>query len=172
MEFSYQLKIPKERIAVIIGKNGETKKMLEEEGKIKVVVDSEEGIVSISSDDSLNLYSMRSVVMAIGRGFNPDVAKYLMKTDYALEILNLNDYGTSQQFGRLKGRVIGAKGKGRGTIEELTECSISVYGKTIGIIGRQEDVGQAVRAIEMLLEGSMHKSVFAMLEKWRRQNKH
>ncbi len=169
MEFNYQLKIPKERIAVVIGKNGETKKMLEEEGKIRMNVDSEEGIIGIYSNDSIRLYVMKGVISAIGRGFNPEIAKYLLKTDYAFELLNLNDYGTPQQHGRLKGRVIGAKGKGRETIEQLTECNISVYGKTIGIIGRQENVGMAVRAVEMLLEGSMHKSVYAILEKWRRQ---
>lgn len=169
MEFNYQLKIPKERIAVIIGKSGETKKMLEEEGKIQIDVDSEEGIVSISSDDSIGLFTMKGVVAAIGRGFNPEIAKYLLKTDYAFELLNLNDYAQPGQHGRLKGRVIGAKGKGRETVEQLTECSISVYGKTIGIIGRQDNCGMAKKAVEMLLEGSLHKTVYAMLEKWRRQ---
>jgi ribosomal RNA assembly protein len=72
---------------------------------------------------------------------------------------------------RLKGRVIGAKGKARKAIEELTQTNISVYGKTIAIIGEIQNVGTARRAIESLLMGSMHATVFKWLEKQRRDKR-
>ena len=37
-----ELKIPKERIAVLIGKDGEVKSRLEEKGKVKIDIDSKE----------------------------------------------------------------------------------------------------------------------------------
>ena len=70
---------------------------------------------------------------------------------------------------RLKGRVIGQEGKSRKIIEGLTETYISVYGKTISIIGQAENVSVARRAIESLLAGSNHATVYRWLEKKRRE---
>lgn len=168
-EYSYQLKIPKERIPVLIGIKGTVKKDLEQISKTAINIDSKEGDVNLTGDDSIKLYILKDVILAIGRGFNPDIAKLLFKQDYSLEFLNMLDYAHSKNdLPRVKGRVIGSEGKSRKTIEELTECYISVYGKTIGIIGEIEFVILAKRAVEMLLEGSPHSSVYRWLEKQRR----
>ncbi len=165
-EYSYELKIPHERIAVLIGKEGSTKKKIEEEAKATLDID-EEGNVTISGDDAMHLFICREIVRAIGRGFNPNVALFLLKTDYVLEILSLRDVAgkSHNTMERLKGRVIGEKGKSRRVIEELTGCHISVYGKTIGIIGEASDVHLAHQAVGMLLQGSMHRTVYKFLEK-------
>ena len=130
-EFSYQVKIPKDRIAVLIGKKGEIKKLLEENTKTKINVDSEDGDVSVSGEDALSLYCTRNIIRAIGRGFNPEIAMLLLKQDYAFEMINLPEYNKPSQFRRIKGRVIGTEGKSRRLIEEQTECYISVYVKTV-----------------------------------------
>lgn len=172
LEFSYELKIPKERVAVLIGKKGETKKKIEETAKVKLKIDSEEGDVIISGKDSIGLYSAREIVHAIARGFNPDLALQLLKHDYMMETIDLRDYAPSKNaMMRLKGRVIGMEGKSRRVIEELTETHISVYGKTISIIGEITLVGVAKNAVEKLLEGGMHAGVFRELEKKRRDMK-
>ena len=64
--------------------------------------------------------------------------------------------------------IIGKAGKARETIEELTECSISVYGKTIAIIGFCDNVSVCKRAVESLLSGSPHASIYKWLEKNRK----
>ena len=64
--------------------------------------------------------------------------------------------------------MIGAAGKSRKIIEELTETDICIFGKTIGIIGRAEDVTIARHAIESLLKGSTHSAVYRWLERQRR----
>ena len=173
MEYNYELKLPKERIAVLIGKNGEVKKRIEEETKTEIKIDSKEGDIFIKGEDALNLFTAREVITAIGRGFNPEIAELLLKGDYGLEIINITEFtGKSKStMMRLKGRVIGKEGKSRKTIEELTECYITVYGKTIGIIGRPEDLANARRAVESLLQGSPHANVYKWLEKRRREAK-
>jgi ribosomal RNA assembly protein len=168
-EFSYEIKIPKDRIAVLIGTKGEIKKQLEDETKTKIDVDSKEGDVTVSGEDALLLYSTRDIIRAIGRGFNPEMALLLLKQDYAFELINLPEYEKPSQFKRIKGRVIGKEGKSRKLLEEYTETFISVYGKTVGIIGQTEQVSIARRAIEMLLKGSPHSNVYKWLEKMRRQ---
>lgn len=170
-EFSYELKIPKERIAVLIGKSGEIKKQIEEETHSKIFIDSKEGDVRITGHDSLGLFSAREMIKAIGRGFSPEIAMLILKSDYAFELLNITDYlGKSQKkMTRLKARVIGTEGKTRKHIEEITETNLSVYGKTIGIIGEVEHVMLARRAIETLLAGATHSSVYKWLEKKKKE---
>ncbi|MCA9477638.1 MAG: RNA-processing protein [Nanoarchaeota archaeon] len=171
-EYTYELKIPKERIAVLIGKDGQIKTELEEQTKISIHIDSQEGDVVLKGTDSVNLYLLKDVIKAVGRGFNPEVATRLLKQDYVLELIQMSDFVKSKDsMIRLKGRVIGKGGKARETIEELTNCSISVYGKTISIIGFCDDVPICKRAVESLLTGSPHSSIYKWLEKNRKANR-
>jgi len=171
-EFSYELRIPRERVAVLIGKRGEIKRSLQKETKTKLVVNSQEGEVWITGRDALLLYLAREIIRAIGRGFNPDVARQLLKQDYSLEIISIAEHvrGTND-LKRLRGRVIGEGGKSRRTIEELTETSICVYGKTAGIIGPAENLPDAHKAIERLLTGSPHAHVYKWLERRRKERR-
>ena len=169
MEYMYDLRIPKERVAVLIGKNGEIKKNIEKATKTEINVDSDEGEIFITGDDTLGLYTAKEIVRAIGRGFNPEYASLLLKVDYGFEVFNINEFsGKSKNNAmRLKGRVIGKEGKARRLIEELTGTHICVYGKTIAIIGKIEDIATARRAVENLLSGSPHSNVYRWLEKKR-----
>jgi ribosomal RNA assembly protein len=168
-EFGYEIKIPKERIAVLIGKKGETKKYLETLTKTRIDVDSKEGVVEIKGKEALGMYAAKEIVRAIARGFNPEIAQLLMKQDYSFELIDLSYVTrTKNDEKRLKGRVIGEKGKSRKTIEDLTGAYISVYGKTIAVIGEHSAVSLARRAVESLLSGANHAAVYRWLEKQRR----
>ncbi len=173
MEYLYELRIPKDRIAVLIGKQGKIKKEIETETKTTIKVDSKEGDVFISGEDALGLYSCREVIRAIGRGFNPDLALLLLKADYCFELIDLKEYAgkSKDTLLRIKGRIIGSEGKSRRLIEELTGAHICVYGKTIGIIGLPESAPIAREAIEKLLKGSPHSTVYKFLEKKKRDMK-
>ena len=171
-EYKYELKIPKERIAVLIGKGGSIKKKIEIATSTKIEVDSKEGDVFISGTDSIRLYTTQEVIKAIGRGFNPEIAMLLFKSDYAFELININDYIKSENgLTRLKGRAIGKEGKSRRIIEDLTDTHISVYGKTIGIIGEVGNVMTSKKAVESLLNGSKHSNVYSWLEKQKKNMK-
>ncbi len=169
-EFSYELKIPQERVAVLIGKDGETKKDIEEQTGSKLQI-SKEGDVIITGNDGLKLYTTREIVHAIARGFNPRIALQLMKQDFAFEVIDLKDISGKNKnvMERLKGRVIGTGGKSREEVERLTDTYISVYGKTIGIIGEVSQVSLARQAVAMLLEGSLHRTVYRFLEKKKKE---
>jgi len=172
-ELIHEMKIPKERVAVLIGKAGATKKEIEKATKTRIEVDSKEGDVFIRGEDGLGIFTAKEVVTAVGRGFNPEIALLLLKVDYTFEMVNLTDYAgkSKDSMLRLKGRVIGSEGKTRTHIEELTETNISVFGKTISIIGGIEPVMAAKQAVGMLLEGSTHSTVYKWLERKRRDMK-
>jgi ribosomal RNA assembly protein len=169
-EFSYELKIPEERIAVLIGTKGETKKLIEEQAGCELDI-SKDGDVTIIGDDGIKLYTAKEIVKAIARGFNPSIALLLTKQDYALELIELKDVAGKNKnvMLRLKSRIIGKGGKAREEIERLTNTYISVYGKTVGIIGEVVWTALARQAVGMLIDGSMHRTVYKFLEKKKKE---
>ena len=162
MNPKYELRIPKDRVAILIGKNGKIKRRLERLAQCKIKVNSKEGDVIIEGEDPLKAYVLVSVVKAIGRGFNPQIAEKLFDEDCCFEIISIKDYSgkSKNKEQRLKGRVIGEKGKTRRLMEEITQTRICVYGKTIGIIGGVERVNVARKGVEDLLKGSRHGPVY------------
>jgi len=171
-EYSYDIKIPKARIAVLIGSKGDIKKRIQKETDTRITVDSKEGVVLVIGSDALNLLDAQNIIKAIARGFNPEIAFQLLKPDYNLEVIDLKMVTSSKNdLMRLKGRIIGFNGKSRKTIEDLTDTSISVYGKTVSIIGEIGDVTTAKRAISNLIKGSQHTKVFTWLQKQRKIHK-
>lgn len=164
------VKIPKDRVGVLVGTDGLTKAMLEKKCKVKLEI-GHEGDVSISSkdEDGLAEWKALDVVKAIGRGFNPRVAINLLKEDYVLSVIDLYEVLRRKEADvrRVKARVIGEKGKAWRTIELLTNTRLSVYGKTIAIMGLEEDVSLASRGISMIIDGASHANVYRFLERER-----
>ena len=149
--------IPKERVGVLIGEKGASKRTIEKLTSTKLTVFDEE--VEINGE-SLNILTAENIIKAIGRGFSPENALLLVKEEKALDIVQ----PPKNNLEKLRSRIIWAKGKSRHTIEGLTETKISVYGKTVSIIGEYENVYVAREAIEKLIKGFTHKSVYAFLE--------
>ncbi len=171
MEFNYEVKIPKERVAVLLGVKGAVKKKIEKALGIKITVDSNEADVNLEGDDGLNLLIGQNIVKAIGRGFNPEIALELLDEHNYFEMIELTYYvgNSKNNLIRVRSRIIGTEGKARKTIEELTDTKIVVYGKTISIIGEHEGVSLARKAFESLLAGNRHSTVYAWLEKQKKE---
>jgi ribosomal RNA assembly protein len=53
----------------------------------------------------------------------------------------------------------------------MTGVDISIYGKTVAIIGDMEQIHIAKEAVEMILNGVRHKTVYAFLERKTRDMK-
>ncbi|WP_407415934.1 KH domain-containing protein [Methanobrevibacter sp.] len=164
------LKIPQNRVGALIGKNGDVKKSIEKLTGTILDIDSDDGTVYITPredmEDPLGVWNANHIVKAIARGFNPEVAMKLIHDDIYLEIIKLTLYvGKSKKaLARYKGRIIGANGKTRELITELADVDMAVYGKTVSLIGEMDNILVAKEAIEMILNGSRHKSVYAFLE--------
>lgn len=169
---STKLLVPKNRIGVIIGKKGETKKLIENELGVKLKIDSKSGEVTIMAPQEKADVLMKAydIIKAIGRGFSPEKALLLKDDEYTLTIIDLTQYAKRKNaLERIRGRIIGKKGKARLLIEEITGTHISVFGKTVSIIGKWDKVGLAEEAIRRLAEGAPHSRVFDWLyeqKKW------
>jgi len=163
------LRIPEERVAILIGEKGCVKKKIMEELNVNIKV-SRDGEVEVSGD-SLDVMLALRIIKAIGRGFSDEHALLLLNEDYLFDLIEVSEFAkTHNAEVRLKGRVIGRQGRSRRMIEKLTGTCISVYGKTIGIIGQNEGVVLARRAIIMLLEGAKHGTVYRFLQEKARQS--
>ena len=169
-----EVKIPNDRIGAIIGKGGETRKFLEKMLQVTLEVDSQSGLIEITNkEDSLSEIRAMEVIKAIGRGFSPERAKKLLEDDdMTLTLIDISDIAdTPQKLARIRGRIIGREGKAREQIENMTGALISVYGKTVGIIGMPDQMNDAHTAITMLIIGSDHSTVFNFLDRKKKEAK-
>src|SRR5256712_14211631 len=152
MSFEQGGRVPLERIAVVIGKGGSTRKRFEEELGVVLSVDSKSGSVVVKCDSIAKGDPMKAVrvVEAIGRGFSPQRAHRLLGEEVAFEVIDLRDFAgkSVNALGRIRGRIIGVKGKSRRVIEELTGCYLSVYGRSVALIGVPTEMRLALGAVE------------------------
>jgi ribosomal RNA assembly protein len=172
------IKVPRERVGVIIGPEGVTKKNIEEKLSVQLQIDSDSGNVTLTMSekaaDPSMLFKARDVVTALGRGFSPEHAFRLVRDEEAvLDMVDLRTvFGKSEaDIKRVKGRIIGMNGKTRRLIEELTGTHVAVFGHTVSIIGTVEQAAVAREAVEMLVRGSMHSTVYRFLHRKRRELK-
>ncbi|MBI5061472.1 MAG: RNA-processing protein [Candidatus Aenigmarchaeota archaeon] len=153
------IKVPKARMPIVIGKNGSTKNEIEKVFGVKL----ECGEDVIAEGDAINVMDAENAIKAIGRGFPPEAAMKLRNEENVLFIIPLPK--DKRTLHRLRSRIIGTGGKARRNMEHLTKTEICIYGKTVSIIGDYERADMARQAVEKLISGFSHRSVYAFLEK-------
>lgn len=163
-------RVPKDRIAVLIGKGGQTRKMIENSCGGRLSIDSQTGDVSIvwnEEVDPIKKMKIPDVINAIGRGLAPKRAIQLIEDEMFLRIYDIREWVGRQpkQTKRMRGRLIGTNGRIRTLIEEFSNCEIAIYGSTVVVIGDSEGLELATPAIEGILRGSEHGTVLFGLEK-------
>ncbi len=159
------LMIPKKRVGVLIGKDGKAKRQLEELMGVKLSV-THEGLVDVTGKDALNVWKAKHMVLGIARGFNLSDVECLTDDEHTLIVVNLQDLlGKNEKtMERFKARIIGKDGRAKKRIEDETNTHLAVFGKTVSVVGRGDNVEDAREAIEMILDGKMHNTVFKFLE--------
>ena len=112
MSFEKLIRIPTDRIGALIGKSGNTKKLIEKKCLVNLDIDSEGGEVMITTKtltSDIEPFKAVEIVSAIGRGFSPENAMRLLSGENSLHIIDLREFtGKSpEQIERVKGRIIG-----------------------------------------------------------------
>jgi len=160
------VRIPEERMK-ILRRDAKMKGKLENLSNAKINLTED---VEIETEDPLNMMRVKEAVKAFGRGFDMEDALNLLDESFCMQAIEVRDFSgkSRNRMLVLKGRVIGSEGKTKQRIEKMTETKIAVYGKTICIVGKWLDVNLAAKAIEMLLSGSLHNTVYRFLEQQKR----
>ncbi len=162
------IRIPHERVSVLVGNNGKNKERIENECTVSLGVHSD-GEVEIEGE-SMYTFFARDVIKAVGRGFDVPVALKIVKENYQFYLIDLDEYAKTEKAKvRVKGRIIGEKGKVKTEIENATECYLSIYGDTVGIIAKIDTMEYAKEALTLIISGARHSSLFTYLAKIKRQ---
>ena len=119
------LHIPEERISVVIGNKGKTKNEICRKCNVKIEIESKTGEITVSSTsnnfDEYGALKARDIITAISSGFSPERAFRILDEETLFQILDLRNFTSSTNSTyRIKGRIIGEKGKARKNLEELT----------------------------------------------------
>ncbi|WP_265109241.1 KH domain-containing protein [Halosolutus halophilus] len=169
------VKIPQDRIGVLIGEGGETMREIESAAEVRLDIDSENGSVAVETvGDPVRALKGPEIVRAIGRGFAPEEALRLLEDDMMLfDVVDIDAASRNKNdMKRQKGRLIGEGGRTRELMEELSGASVVIYGSTLGIIGTPPQVDAVRSAAEMLLDGAPHGAVYSFLEEKHNEMKH
>ena len=169
------VKVPDDRIGVLIGAGGETMREIEERAEVRLDIDSESGNVRVEKvGDPITGLKGPDIVKAIGRGFAPEDALRLLEDDMVMfDIVDIDAASRNKNdLKRNKGRLIGEDGRTRELMQELTGASVTIYGTTLGIIGGPQQVEAVREAAEMILDGAPHGAVYSFLERKRNELKH
>lgn len=160
-KFEEEILVPERKIKKISA----LKKEIEESGNITLEIDGKENLVRVKSNNATSCWTGKEVISAVARGFSVKDAEKLFNPEIGYIQLHLRDFGVKnkKQQTRLKSRVIGRHGMCKKKIQNLTNTKISIYGKTIGIIGEYEDAELARKTIEMLLSGARHSTAYLFL---------
>lgn len=160
-----------------MGREGSVKTKLEATYGAKLTIDGSTGDIEIKFDPSIvervTVEKLKNILVAIGRGFSPSRAMSLSDDDMYLESIDLHELVGEEprNLERIKGRIIGEKGKAWKTVEQLTGTFLSIQGRYVTIIGGPEGLEAAKSAIKMFAEGKQHKTVYGYLEKFRKELK-
>ncbi len=176
MSFEKLIRIPNDRVGALIGKAGNVKLKIEEACYVSLEIDGDNGEVFIRTQgdvEKIQPFKAMEIVTAIGRGFSPEHAMTLLEGENALHVIDLREFAgkSSANVERIKGRIIGEGGRARRNMENLSGTHISVYGRTVSIIGDSSKLRVAVDAISAISSGSMHGAVYTKLEAVNRKEK-
>jgi ribosomal RNA assembly protein len=111
MSFEKLIRIPNDRIAVLIGKSGSVKSNIEQICHVTLDIDGDSGEVLIRSNDDVEKiepFKAMEIVIAISRGFSPENAMTLIKGENTLHVIDLREFAgkSSSNIERIKGRKV------------------------------------------------------------------
>lgn len=163
------VRIPKDRIAVLIGSDGRVREQVEEMTGLELDIDSESGVVEVRGESDMDPVMplvAADFVKAVGRGFAPKVAYRLFEPHVYFDLMDLTEWVGDREnhLRRVKGRIIGSDGKTRRALQEYTGADLAIYGKTVALIGDHKQLMLAREAVEMIIEGAPHAAVYQHLD--------
>ena len=110
-------------------------------------------------------YLALQVLEAINIGFSTEKALRLKEDGIILQTLHIKDITKRGDLERVRGRIIGKKGRTLSTLSKLTNCDISLEDNEIGLIGDAEIMDDEIQSVTSLIQGSKQGNVYTRLER-------
>ena len=146
----------------------QNKKKLEKELEVKI---SNKGkVISINGKGDKE-YIACQAIEAINLGFSVDRALLLKDESMILQTLNIKDLTRRKNWEEIRSRIIGTHGRTLKTLNNLTNCNISLHENKLGIIGDCEEIEDAIQALTSLVQGSKQGKVYGRIERERKNKR-
>jgi len=139
-----------------------SRKKLEKKLNVKITNRGREIYLEGKPEDE---FTAEKVIDALNFGFPFSTALLIKENECEFEIINIKDHTNRKDLKRIRGRLIGKKGKTLKTLCDLTKCHFELKDNTIGIIGAPENIENAQEAVISIIKGSKQGNVYSYLEK-------
>jgi KH domain-containing protein len=106
---------------------------------------------------------------AVDLGFSIPKALELKLDNFEFKKIKIKSIATRKNLSQVRARVIGKHRKVMDNIEYLTGCDLALHDNEVGIIGPSEAVSVAEEALRTLIAGSKHATIYAFLEKIKKE---
>lgn len=153
-----------EEMKNLVGKKGRRIKEIKKSLGINIEIKDSKQLIINKKKCKLNDFELINIFDALAMGFPIKITLLLRDPSYIFEKINLKARLRPARRRVIKARIIGKEGKTRKIIEEITHCYMKIFGNWIGLIGKEENLAIAKRAIEMLVQGRSHSGVYKWLE--------
>jgi ribosomal RNA assembly protein len=106
---------------------------------------------------------------AVDLGFSIPKALELKFDNFEFRKIKIKSIATRRNLSQVRARVIGKHRKVMDNIEYLTGCDLALHDNEVGIIGPTEAVDVTEEALKNLIGGSKHATIYAFLEKIKKE---
>jgi ribosomal RNA assembly protein len=138
--------------------------------RLECSVQLQNGNELVIKGDALSEYNAMNVMQAFGRGFSFNTACKLLSDDYFFKSIDLKEVLKNQNhIRRIKARIIGKEGKTKSYVQAVSGVDLMIYGDTVSLIGKVDEIKVALAAITVLLESGTHNKAYTVMEKTKRR---
>ncbi|MBI2449165.1 hypothetical protein HYV49_02620 [Candidatus Pacearchaeota archaeon] len=127
-------------------------------------------MIEIKGEET-NEYIAEKVIEAVNYGFALKEAYLLKDPEYTMQKLNIKDITKKHNLKLIRARIIGKEGKSLRTITNLADCVVKLINNTIILIGRVDEIENAIQAFTSLINGAKHSKVYSRLERMKSKKK-
>lgn len=155
--------IPEDRVSRVVGKGGRVKKTLERMGGVKLKI--QDCLVTVTGEDGFKVAKAADAVKAIGLGFPLKRTFEIFKEDRQLVVFDIEEAVTNEAaLRRQRGRIIGERGKTKKYFETVLGIKIHIGDRHVAAIGPPMKLRIFREALEKLVHGSPHSTVYRYVE--------
>ncbi|BFI73875.1 putative RNA-binding protein COG1094 [Nanoarchaeota archaeon] len=142
------------------------KNFLEEKG---IKYNKKENKITIYSDDYYFLYKFDKFIKCLKVGFDIDLSKNILYSDWDLLEIDLKQIFEKKinHVIRIKGRIIGEKGKALKELSDRTNSNIIIKDRYIYLLGDDISIRAAYEGIRRLINGEKHEHVYEFLDRYK-----
>lgn len=137
------------------------RKKLEELLNVKITNRGKETRIEGEAEDEV---IASQVLQALNYGIPYSEAITIKTEGKTFETVNIKEYTHQKNLERVRGRVIGTKGKALKTLSELTDSSMELKENTVAIVVAPENLQRTTEALIAIIKGAKHGAVYKELE--------